>query len=239
LAASFQHLERLELDGIWFDPSEVAHPSPEKRTFKGTFYLVDWYDSSEEFVCLLAEHDLRFREMFVNGECWLHDTTWNRCLTKCADHLEKFGIHWSESDGESACCRSNWIALFILFQVFPTDRFKTPTFQNLRCLLVQASSESTTILPPPELLSSITSTNLSEIIIDITVFPPGEELDAAINAIREFDGPLCRLAKQLDPSSGSEKLVLTLGVVEELPDLAAVLPRFSKSGVFKMVVTGI
>ena len=207
--------------------------------FKGAFYLVDWCDSSEEFVGLLADHDLRFREMFVNGECWLQDTTWNKCLVKCADHLERFGIHWSESDGENACCRSHWIALFILFQDFPTGRFKTPTFQNLRCLLVQSSSECTTILPPPELLSSITSTNLSEIVIDITIFPPGEELDAAIKAIKEFDGPLCQLVNQLDPaSSRSQKLVLTLGVVEELADPAAVLPQFSKSGVFKIVATG-
>jgi len=95
------------------------------------------------------------------------------------------------------------------------------------------------VLPPSEFFSSITSTRLSEIIIDTTVFPPGSELDEALNAIRNLDEVLCRLANQLDPSlSGSEKLTLTLRVVEELPDPAAVLPRFSRSGILKMEEMG-
>lgn len=111
-------------------------------------------------------------------------------------------------------------------------------FENLQELSIQSSSEYTTILPPPEFLSSITSTQLSEIIIDTTVLPPGKELDRALDAINEYDGALCQLANQLDPSSGSEKLILTLGVVEELPDPAAVLPRFSKLGILQVEVTG-
>ena len=117
-------------------------------------------------------------------------------------------------------------------------QFKALKFDNLRNLAIQAGSEYT-MLPPPEFLSSITSTTLSEITIDIAVFPPGDELDEALDAIRDFDEALCQLANQLDPSSsGSEKLVLTLGVVEELPDPAAILPRFSKSGIFKIEAMG-
>lgn len=100
--ASFQQLELLYLHGIWFEASDIPHPLPEKHTFKGEFFLADWDDSSEEFIGILARYDLQYREVSVNGECWLQDTTWNRCLTKFSNHLEKFGIHWSESDGESA-----------------------------------------------------------------------------------------------------------------------------------------
>ncbi|KAF9643188.1 hypothetical protein BDM02DRAFT_3192080 [Thelephora ganbajun] len=221
LVASFQHLERLNLDGFWFSSSETPRPLPERHIFRGAFHLTDWDDSSEEFVSLLTEHDLQYREVCVNGECWLRDTAWNRCLAKCVDNLEKFSIHWSEND------------------CFPPDRFKALTFKNLRSLFVQSSSECTTILPPPEFLHSIKSTQLSEIMIDVTVFPPGEELDEALNWIRDYDEALCQLANQLDPSSsGSEKLVLTLGLVEELPDPTAVLPRFSKMGVLKIEAMG-
>lgn len=105
LVASFQHLERLELHGIWFEDEEIPQPLPEQRIFKGTFHLMDWNDSSEEFVNALAQHDLRYREVSVNGECWLRDTTRNQCLAKCVDHLEKFRIHWSGSKGEKLGCR--------------------------------------------------------------------------------------------------------------------------------------
>ena len=95
--------------------------------------------------------------------------------------------------------------------------------------------EYATILPPPEFLSSITSTNLSEITIDFAFFPPGEEFDEALDAIRGYDAALCRLANQLDPYlHGSEKLTLTLRVFREPSDLTAVLPRFSKLGVLKV-----
>ena len=104
LVASFEHLERLDLEGIWFETSDIPRSLPEQRAFGGTFRLVDWDDSSEEFVGILAEHDLQYREMLVNGEFWLQNTTWNRCLAKCADHLERFEILWSGSDGESVCC---------------------------------------------------------------------------------------------------------------------------------------
>ena len=71
------------------------------------------------------------------------------------------------------------------------------------------------------------------------MFPPGDELDEALDAIRGFDGALCQLANQFDPSSsGSKKLVLTLEVVEELPDPAAILPRFSKLGILKVEAMG-
>jgi len=102
-----------------------------------------------------------------------------------------------------------------------------PTFNNLRELGIWSSSKHTTILPPPEFLSSITSTHLSFIIIDITA----EESDKALDAIKDYDEALCQLANQLDPSSsGAEKLLLKLLVAEESPDPAAVLPRFSELG---------
>jgi len=107
LIASFQHLERLDLEEIWFTTAEIPHPLPEHRTFKGTFRLEDWNDSSEQFVSLFAEHDLQFREMSVNGECWLLDTGWNRLLAKSAEHLERLNILWAESDCKSACCWLN------------------------------------------------------------------------------------------------------------------------------------
>lgn len=112
-------------------------------------------------------------------------------------------------------------------------------FENLRELSIQSSSEYTTILPPPEFLSSITSTNLSEIRIDITMFPPGEELDRALDAIKDYDDALCQLANQLNPSPKSKELLLILGVLDELPDLAAILPRFTKLGTFLVEVMGI
>jgi len=64
-------------------------------------------------------------------------------------------------------------------------------------------------------------------------------LDEALDEVGTFDEVFCQLGNQLDPSlSGSEKLALTLVVVEELPDLAAVLPRFSKVGILKMEEMG-
>ena len=104
LVASFQNLERLHLEGLWFTTAEIPRSLPKRRTFKGAFHLADWDDSSEEFVSLLAEHDLQYHEMFVNGECWLQDTMWNRCLAKCADHLERLDILWSEGNCESIRC---------------------------------------------------------------------------------------------------------------------------------------
>ena len=125
-----------------------------------------------------------------------------------------------------------------MFQDLPTERFEALTFRNLRNLSMRSVSRYTTILPPPEFLSSIAST-LSETAIDIAEFPPGEELDIALNAIRDFDEALCQLASQLDPSaSGNEKLVLTLEMVGELPDPAAVLPQFNRSGILKIMGMG-
>ena len=98
--ASFQHLEYLCLDGIWFAASDFNRPLPEQRTFKNTLHLMDCDETSEEFVRILAQYDLQYREMFVNGMRWLQNTTWNRCLARCADRLENFGIRWSESDCE-------------------------------------------------------------------------------------------------------------------------------------------
>jgi len=112
-----------------------------------------------------------------------------------------------------------------------------PTFNNLRELGIQSSPEHTTILPPPEFLSSITSTHLYEIIIDIRLSE--EESDKGLDAIKDYDEALCQLANQLDPSSsGGEKLFLTLMVAEELPDPAAVLPRFSELGGFVIEAMG-
>jgi len=59
-------------------------------------------DSSEEFVGMLAQYDLQYRNILVNGERWLQDTTWNRCLAKFSDNLDIFCMYWTKSDGESA-----------------------------------------------------------------------------------------------------------------------------------------
>jgi hypothetical protein len=103
LVASFHHLERLELEGIWFTSAEIPRSLPERRTFKGVFHFTDWDDSSEEFITLLAEHDPRYHEVSVNGVHWLEDTVWNKYLAKCADHLRRFSILWYENDCERAC----------------------------------------------------------------------------------------------------------------------------------------
>ena len=60
---------------------------------------------TEEFASLLAERDLQYQEMYVTGECWLQDTTWNRCLIKCADNLEKFNTRWTMNLGGSSHVR--------------------------------------------------------------------------------------------------------------------------------------
>ena len=124
------------------------------------------------------------------------------------------------------------------FQGSQTGHFKALNFGNLRSLTLVLSSRCMSILPPPEFLSSITLTHLSKIVIDITVLPP-EELDEVLDAIRGYDQALCQLADQLDPSSGSEKLILTLRMEGELPDPAAFLPQLSKFGILEIEVTGL
>ena len=99
LVASFQRIEYLRLACPWFIRSEVPHPVPERRTYKGRFDLWGCDGSSEGFVALLAEHELQYREMTVQGEYWLQDTVWGRCLVKCADRLEQLNIFWSATDG--------------------------------------------------------------------------------------------------------------------------------------------
>lgn len=100
LVASFQHLDHLELLWTWFHNSESLRPTPERLTFKGILSFTDWLASSEEFVRLLADHDLQYREVYVSGEHWLQDTVWNRCLAKCADRLKRFGINLSKNLSE-------------------------------------------------------------------------------------------------------------------------------------------
>ena len=109
--------------------------------------------------------------------------------------------------------------------------YDTLTFKNLRELLLQSSSVSTTILPPPEFLSSITSNRLSRIMIGIAIFRPGEKFDRALDAVGDYDEALCKLSSQLKSSSKTEKLVLTLRIPggSFVPD--AILARFRKVGV--------
>ena len=54
----------------------------------------------------------------------------------------------------------------------------------------------------------------------------------------EYDEGLFRLSNQLEPSTGSEKLVVTLQVVDAsfVPDTT--LPLFSEAGVLKIVGVG-
>jgi hypothetical protein len=111
-------------------------------------------------------------------------------------------------------------------------------FENLQELMIQFPPHHTAILPPPEFLSPITSTHLSKITI-YAMFPPGEKLDKVLDAIKGYEEALCQLANQFDPSSsGSEKLVLKLGVAEESPDLAAILPRFRELGILQIEAMG-
>jgi len=215
LIVLFQHLEHLELTWVSFNTSGPPHPTRERRTLKGTLVLGNWDDTSEEFVNLLAEHDLRYRDVYVDGEFWLRDTAWNRFLVKCADNLEGFCIHLPRSQG------------------LPTNsKYKGLTFKNLRKLILQVRTMN---LPPPEFLSSITSKKLSEITVDLNVFQPGEGLNRILKRITSYDGPLCQLSDQLEPSPGNKKLVFKLRVAEPsfVPD--TVLPRFSNAGVLKIV----
>ena len=111
------------------------------------------------------------------------------------------------------------------------------TFKKLRKLSIKTSVYCETILPPQEFLSSITSTQLSEINIDITSLPPPRRTNrvAALNVIGSYDEALCRFSSLLKSSSGDKKLVLTLKVkkLRFVPD--GILPRFSEEGHLKIV----
>ena len=58
--------------------------------------FLDWNHSSEDFVTLLSEHDLQYREMRVSGVYWLQ----NIGLAKCADHLEELSIVWTRGSSK-------------------------------------------------------------------------------------------------------------------------------------------
>ena len=96
LIASFQHLERLDLNCISFISSRLPHPLHQSHVFKGFFRFLDWNHSSEDFVTLLSEHDLQYREMRVSGAYWLQ----NIGLAKCADHLEELSIVWTRGSSK-------------------------------------------------------------------------------------------------------------------------------------------
>jgi hypothetical protein len=113
---------------------------------------------------------------------------------------------------------------------------KMLTLDNLRELLILTSSKCVSVLPPPEFLSSITSTRLSEITINLVYLPHYKGPDEVLDAIGAYDGALCKLSDQLEPSTGREKLILTLEVEEELSGLDRIIPRFREVGVLKIVV---
>ena len=100
LVASFHHLERLDLIAIMFRSSELPRPLPERCTLKGFFNFVDSEDVSEEFIILLAEHNLQYHEACVDKERWMRDTGWNKCLAKFVDYLEEFSIKWAVTEGK-------------------------------------------------------------------------------------------------------------------------------------------
>ena len=118
-------------------------------------------------------------------------------------------------------------------------KFKMLAFKKLWKLSIKSSQECATILPPVEFLSSITSIQLSEIIIDITDLPFRRGTDrshaAALNMIRSYDEALCQLSNQLESSSRGKKLVLTLKVKESFSVPGDILPRFSEEGNLKTV----
>lgn len=103
-------------------------------------------------------------------------------------------------------------------------------FKKLRKLSIQTSPESTTLLPPAELLSSIASTQLSEIIIDITKLSARWGGVQKWNAIGGYDEVLCQLSDRLRSHSGGKKLVLTLMVNVSYGDPRSILPRFNEEG---------
>jgi len=110
-------------------------------------------------------------------------------------------------------------------------------FRKLRKLSIKTSVQCETILPPQEFLSSITSTQLSEIHIDIISLPSPRKTNrvAALNVVGSYDEALCRLSNLLRSSSGGKRLVLTLKVKKSRSVPDGILPRFSEEGDLKIV----
>ena len=122
------------------------------------------------------------------------------------------------------------ICLLLFRGILTHRKFKIPAFTKLRKLLIEASPKSTTLLPPVEFLSLITSTQLSEIIIDITKLSARWGGAQTWNAIGGYDEVLCRLSNRLKSHSGGKRLVLTLMVNVSYGDSHSILPRFSEEG---------
>ena len=126
---------------------------------------------------------------------------------------------------------SSGLACSPSFQGTPTDyRFKMLAFKELRKLSIRPTQTSTTILPPVEFISSVTSTQLSEITVEVVHLQPRRDDQAVLDAIGGYEEALCRLSSRLASSSGGNKLVLTLEVDESFPVPDAFLPRFREEG---------
>ena len=125
----------------------------------------------------------------------------------------------------------------LLVLEIPTDQeYKMLAFKNLRELSIKSCLGYTTILPPPEFLSSITSTQLSKIVIDLTELSSCGKLEHHhLRAIRGYDEALCQLSNQLGSSSGGRKLAFTVAIVDASAVPDGILPRFSDVGDLEIV----
>ena len=123
------------------------------------------------------------------------------------------------------------ISLFTFVQETPTDhKFKMLAFKELRKLSIMPIHSSSTILPPVEFISSITSTQLSEITVEVIHLQPRRSDQAVLDAIEGYEEALCRLSSRLASTSGGDRLVLTLEVDKSFPVPNAFLPRFREEG---------
>lgn len=124
----------------------------------------------------------------------------------------------------------------LLYQGIRKDhKFKALSFEKLRKLSIKSPSGCATLLPPVEFLSSITSTQLSEIIIDVADLPSCWGIVQTWNAIRGYEEVLCQLSHRLKSCSGGKRLALTLKVDVSYCDPDSVLPRFSEEGHLKIL----
>ena len=128
------------------------------------------------------------------------------------------------------------ICSLLVLEIPTGQEYKMLAFRNLRELSVKSCLGHTTILPPPEFLSSIASTQLSKIMINLTEPSSCGKLEHHhLRAIREYDEALCQLSNQLGSSSGGRKLAFTVAIVDASAVPDGILPRFSDVGDLEIV----
>ena len=105
-----------------------------------------------------------------------------------------------------------------------------PAFKKLRKLSLRLTRSATRTLPPAEFITSITSTQLSEITFEVYRVQLRWSDQEVLGVIEGYEEALCWLSSRLASSSGGNKLVLTLEVDKSLPVPDAFLPRFREEG---------